>query len=44
MWMHADFHATEALELRIVETNRPSHLLADDKSRLLTEYRRREGK
>ena len=30
MWMHADFHATQALELSIVETNRPSDLLADD--------------
>ena len=43
MWMHADFHATQPLELSIVETNRPSDLLADDEGWLLTDYRRRLG-
>ena len=41
--MHADFHATQALELSIVETNRPGDLLADDEGWLLTDYRRRLG-
>jgi hypothetical protein len=43
MWMHADFHATQAFELSIVETNRPGNLLADDEGRLLTDDRRRLG-
>ena len=37
MWMHADFHATQAFELSIVETNRPGDLLADDEGWLLTD-------
>ena len=44
MWVHADCDATQPLELGIVETNRPSELLADDEGRLLTDYRRHGDK